>query len=407
VRKDLPHLLPALIAFLFFTGVLWAGTQYAQSMENRHVRAFAPMLLPQTLNGSALQQAALRRPDLLPVYGSSELFHENTPYRAFLFFSTYPSGFMVFEVARSAATSLIIAEDLAALGPELRGKKVVISFTPSMFNAGEVSPTNYEGNYTQLHGDALIFNPYLSLQVKQQAARRMLDYPNTLTNDPILKFAAINLSSPSTIQQTLYYLALPLGQLETLIVRLQDHWQVLNIIWSKPGLTPTVLKKTVSIQWNADFAQAKAEQIAKANNNPYGIENNSWTQRWQKLMEKRSAPPGSRDASFVGRLDTSREWSDLEIVLEILKEMGAQPLIMSRPINGPLWTAMGVSREARQVYYDRLHKIVVDTYGMPLVDFENHDGDRYFSTDSASHTSRLGWVYVDQTLDAFFHGNIH
>ena len=106
-------------------------------------------------------------------------------------------------------------------------------------------------------------------------------------------------------------------------------------------------------------------------------------------------------------LDDSKEWSDLNILLEILKEMGAQPLIMSRPINGPIWQAFGVSKKARQVYYDRLQNIVVDTYGMPLVDFENHDGDQYFSIDSLSHTSRLGWAYVDQTLDAFFHGYIH
>ena len=247
MKKNLPHLLPALIAILIFAGILWAGNQYAQSSENRYVHALAPMLLPQTLNGSALQQAAIRQPDLLPVYGSSELIREDTPYRAFLFFNTYPTGFMVFEVARSAATSLIIAQELAALGPELRGKKVVISFTPTMFNAGEVSPSAYEGNYLQLHGDALIFDPYLSFQVKQQAARRMLDYPKSLTNDPILKFAATNLSSTSAFQQSLYYLVLPLGQLETLIIRLQDHWQVLNIIWSYPALKPKVIKSPVSI----------------------------------------------------------------------------------------------------------------------------------------------------------------
>ncbi|MDR3574492.1 MAG: D-alanyl-lipoteichoic acid biosynthesis protein DltD [Anaerolineaceae bacterium] len=406
MKKDLLHLFPALIALLIFVGFLLAGSQYAQFMENKYVHGLAPMLLPQSLVGSALQQAALRQPDLLPVYGSSELIRENTPFRAFSFFNTYPSGFTVFEVARSAATSLSMAEELAALGPELRGKKVVISFTPAMFNAGEVSLPAYEENYSQLHGDALIFNPYLSFAVKQQVAQRMLDYPKTLSNDPILQFAVMNLSSTSVLQQTLYYLAFPLGQLETLIIRLQDHWQVLNIIWSKPNLRAKVIKRPVTIQWNSLIAEARAEQALKTNNNPYGFENSSWIVVRKTSKEENIAPPGSKDAQFIKNLDKSKEWTDLEILLEILRETGAQPLILSRPIDGTIWNARGVSQNAREIYYDRLQNIVVDTYGMPLVDFKNHDGDRYFSNDSLSHTSRLGWVYVDQTLDAFFHGNL-
>jgi D-alanine transfer protein len=407
VKKDLPHLLPALVAILIFIVFLAGASQYAIFEENRYIHAMAGEVVPESLTGSALQQAAIRQPDLLIVYGSSELLYEKTPFRAYQYFDTYPTGFMVFEIARAGATSLILAQKLAALGPELYGKKVVISFTPSMFNAGEVSQRNYDGNFSRLHGDALIFNPDLSFTVKQQAAKRMLDYPKTLKTDPILQFSVTNLANSSTINHILYYLSMPLGQLETSIIRLQDHWQVLSIIWSNPRMRPKVYKKPITIQWDAELAKAKAEQIALTSDDPYGIENSNWTLHYKRSFQLKEVPPGTRDAQFIKTLNGSDEWSDLEILLEILKEMGAQPLILSRPINGPLWQAVGVSQKARQVYYDRLHQIVVNTYRMPLVDFEDHDNDRYFSIDSSSHTSRLGWVYVDQTLDAFFHGNLH
>ncbi|MDR3574493.1 MAG: D-alanyl-lipoteichoic acid biosynthesis protein DltD [Anaerolineaceae bacterium] len=406
MKKDLPHLFPALIAILIFAGLLLAGNQYAQYVENKYVNKLAPMMLPQTMDGSALQQAALRQPDLLPVYGSSELILEQYPYIANIFFGTYPTGFTVIEVARRAATSLSMAEELAAVGTELRGKKVVVSFTPDMFNDSMVPEVSYAGNYLRLNGDALIFNPYLSFEVKQQAARRMLDYPKTMIDDPVLMFAVENLSGASAIQHALYYLTVPLGQLEIQVIRLQDHWQVLSFVrFAK--LSPKVLKKPVAIQWDATIAQARAEQMADANNNSYGIENSTWTRKWKNLMPIRPIPPGSKDPQFINNLNGSKEWSDLKILLEVLKEMGAQPLILSRPIDGPIWDARGVSQNARQVYYDRLQNIVVDTYGMPLVDFNDHDGDKYFSVDYASHTSRLGWVYVDQKLDAFFHGKLH
>ena len=95
----------------------------------------------------------------------------------------------------------------------------------------------------------------------------------------------------------------------------------------------------------------------------------------------------------------------MELVLEILSELGAKPL-MSRPINGTLFTASGISPQAQQVYYDKLQALV-NGYHMPLIDFQQYTNDRYFSIEQGSHTSRKGWVIVDQELYAFYRGVIH
>jgi poly-D-alanine transfer protein DltD len=79
---------------------------------------------------------------------------------------------------------------------------------------------------------------------------------------------------------------------------------------------------------------------------------------------------------------------------------------MSRPINGTVYTVIGISPHAQQHYYNKLQALV-NSYNLPLVDFQQYTSDRYFSVDGDSHTSREGWVIVDQTLDAFYHGNIH
>jgi poly-D-alanine transfer protein DltD len=78
---------------------------------------------------------------------------------------------------------------------------------------------------------------------------------------------------------------------------------------------------------------------------------------------------------------------------------------MSRPVNGGLFTANGVTPEVQAVYYSRLEKLV-STYHMPLMDFKGYTNDPYFSIDEAAHTGREGWVVIDQTLDAFFHGKL-
>ncbi|MFZ1043118.1 MAG: D-alanyl-lipoteichoic acid biosynthesis protein DltD [Anaerolineales bacterium] len=399
------HSISALLAVLLALGILAYGTAYAQSYENKYVHALAPLMLPQSNVGSALQQAAFQQPDLLVVYGSSEMLNETTQYRAFQFFQYYPTGFDVYEVAKSGATSLDIAQDLAAIGSELRGKKVVFSFTPTMFNALEVSPLAYAANFSLLHANALIFDLYLSLETKQTAAQRMNDYPDTLDDDPVLLFAVQQLACKCWYGPSLYALSLPLGQINTWIIRLQDHWEVLNDIWSIPNLNPQVVRKPEQINWSRQIVQALMAEKRHSNNNPYGIDNGLW--KWSYKRKLRfPKKPGSANSQFLQNLDDSKEWTDFDLVLQILKEMGAQPLILSRPIDGPVWNAMGVSRPARLVYYAKLQS-AISPYGFPFVDFANHDGDHYFSIDLSSHTSREGWAYVDQTLNAFFHGQIY
>ena len=89
-----------------------------------------------------------------------------------------------------------------------------------------------------------------------------------------------------------------------------------------------------------------------------------------------------------------------------LEELGAQPLVMSRPFNGLFWNTQGVTSNDRNVYYDKLTRLVAP-YHVLLVDFKDHDEDKYFNIDTSSHSSPKGWIYVDKALDAFYQGNLH
>ena len=396
---------PALLAGLLIAVGLAGGTLYAQSVEARYVHALAPRLLSLNLTGDALQRVALRQPDLLLVYGSSELAGREemakgvVDYTAPQVFRAYPTGFAPFEVARYGVTSLIMAQDIAALGPDLRGKKVIISFTPTMFFSKRMSADAYAGLFSRLHANELAFSLQLSLATKQAAARRMLDYPAPLDKEPLLRFALERLAGGSPLDLALYYAVWPLGKLWTTVVELQDHWQTLSFVWAHPRLNPNVAHVPAVIDWAALMAKAEREQKAAANNNPYGVDN--WIWRHQARPNTKS-PPGPDQVSLE-RLGASAEWTDFDILLRVLTDLGARPLILSRPVNAVYWDALGISPAVDQAYYDRLHQ-AVEPYGMPVVDFQAYGEDKYFSMDAASHTSRKGWVVVDKAMDDFYHG---
>jgi len=396
--KATSHLNAGLVSILILIVGLIGLDIHAHSLEQRYVNALAPLDLTQTINGIALQRAALNQTDLLPLYGSSELSMISTSNDADKFFATYPTGFTVLQIANLGISSLNMAQDLAALGPELRGKKIVISFSPASFMIGDF----YAENFSPLHAYEMIFSPYLSIPLKIDAAERMLDFPNTLQNDPFLQFTIIQLTSTSRANRILYYLSWPLGELQIATMRLQDHAEVVLYLWSHPT-NPKVQKIPQTIDWPAAFSAALAEQKQHTLNNPFGIEEDHWG-KYQYLLTE-PIPAGSHDAYFTHLIKSYPEWSDLDILLRVIQEMGAQPLILSRPMNVHLWEALGVSEQVQSIYYVKLHKIV-DHYKAPLVDFQQYGTDIYFSTDQYSHTSGYGWVYVDQALDNFFHGRI-
>jgi D-alanine transfer protein len=399
------HLISATVALLVLIGAVFYGDRYASSLEDKYVHTLAPLELPQTFTGSVVQQAAFRQADLLPVYGSSEMLGGDIPYGASAFFAAYPTGFNVIEIAKGGNTSLNIAQALAAIGPGLKGKQVVISFTPIIFSAPKVTDYAYAGNFSRLHAASLAFSPYLGLAVKQKAARRMLEYPDILAKsaDPFLSFALQNLAGGTFYNHIMVAVTLPLGQLDTLIIRLQDHYEVWSFLQNHPNIDPTTRRQARTIDWETEIAKAGAQQKALANNNPYGIENTTWIQEYHQVLE--ISQPGSGDQQYITRINNSEEWGDLAILLEILKELGAQPLIMGRPINGPLSAASGISEKGRQAFYTKLQSLV-GVYNMPLVDFQEYTDDPFFSIDESSHSSRKGWAVVDKTLDAFYHGNI-
>src|SRR3954469_20551720 len=85
------HLFALSVALLITALALAAALFYSRRLEQRYVHALAPEFHTSKLQGVALQRLAFQQPDLLMLYGSSELAKEmtNNPRE---FFADYPTG---------------------------------------------------------------------------------------------------------------------------------------------------------------------------------------------------------------------------------------------------------------------------------------------------------------------------
>jgi len=377
-RSFAPHLFSALIACALTLAFLCSSRLLAIYLEGKTVHWIAPRDFFIKNQGLAFERAAARRPDILLLYGSSELI-DPIPNRASDFFSSAPTGFQVCPVGKAGTTSLIILQKLGALGSELRGRKIAISLSASSFLTPALRPEFYAGNFSLPAANGILFGDAIDLNLKAAIAKRMLQFPDTLAEDGLLELAARCLASGRPVDRILLMAIWPLGKLQNVMLDLQDHFEALVYILGGGRTVPNWLRPI----------------------HPHNVHSRKVTDAEAEFTASESfgAILPTRDATFRARIAASSEWTDLELLFRTLAELKAEPLILSMPIDA--YAARGVSRSAREVYYDRMREFA-QRYRFPVIEFEQHDADPAFLFAHREHPTPRGWMVYNRALDDFF-----
>ena len=369
-------------------GVIWC-----RQLEAQYIHALAPEFTDEKLQGAALQKVAFAQPDLLVMYGSSELAKE-MPNNATQFFADYPTGFRVFPVGKPGTTSLAVLQKVAAVGEAIRGRKVAYSISPGFFFSEAVDPTYYEGNFSPLQALEVAFSHDLSQGLRRDIARRMIEFPKTLDDHWLLEFALLRLAGDTRQDRALYALIRPLGWLAQIVAGTQDHFEAaLHILDEDERLNPNPKRGLRAMNWNevlkraAQFANATAVQAKKAE------------------VAKRKASKVSREKGFLRAITYAREWTDIELLLRTFHELGAQPLLLSMPIEDIRLEVYGLAPSARTGYLTRLNQLARH-YNFNYIDFREHQADPAFLFDFQDHLSAEGWLFYNKALDDFFHDRL-
>jgi D-alanine transfer protein len=371
--------------------ILAAGLMSAIRLERRALPWTAPQVFQLKNQGLAFQRAAARESHVLPLYGSSELIMGPIAQRGGSFFQNAPTGFELSPVGKPGATTMTILQKIAALGSDLRGKKVAISLSPAWFLMPGERMDWYEGNFSPLIANELVFGTALDFELKGEIASRMLQFPNTLENSPLLEFALRRLSSKHWVDRLIFCAAWPAGRMYTAALELQDHFAAVTHILYATRVAP-------------------ARQRPMPNRPKLSAKTASANIGLQAKIEKTSAlmttvAAGSRDTAFVTRLNKAPAWGDLELLLRTLAKIRAKPLLISMPMDGQFYDQEGVSPLAREAYYKRL-RMLARQYHVALVEFEKHDEDPGFLDNQHTHLTGKGWMFYDRALDDFFHGRL-
>jgi len=415
---------------MFLAGCLFVGSIYALGylsniwVENIYLRpgmvaAMGVNPMFDTFQGSILQKEAFQDPKILPLYGSSEMTYINNFQPAKIF--TPETGFTPFLVGKGGSQTLIHVLNIASLGEEIRGRKLAIFLTPQWYGPGGIPQSTFEGNFSPLHAYEMLRDPKLSSILKQEIAKRLLQFSGAYKDFPCLKKILAAAAKPSwSSKMTRIIFAFP-AQMEYAALSYQDAANTVRHVKELPVKTVSRYAGSAKLQKEAtssgltteksqtmiqgdtqasllDWVKIRAEAIEEgkksSNNNPFGMDNNFYLQHIAPNVQEQ------KNSDKNAKLFPSPEYEDLSLLMKILKEKGAQPLFVIIPMNGRWSDYTGFSRTERQACYQRLAQMI-QAEGFKVSDFTAHENDEYYLRDPW-HLAWKGWVDVDEVLDQFY-----
>ncbi len=377
---------PIILAFILFVGAIAVPASWlTRFIPDKRVEESATGLNPNMFQGLYLQNKMLEEQKYLPIYGSSELSRLGKIHPS-KYFQGNNQGFTPYLIGKGGSQSLIHAINFAAHADQLKGKKLVFIVSPQWFTKHGSDEQHFAPNYSALQGLDLAFNDTIDPAVKKQMMKRMLHY-KAVTNDAVLSelYQAmlegqtwkVNLLKPAAKS---YY---------SLLQKKDLYYSMAESEGPKRHVSESVKDKP----WSVLKQEADKMGEDHSRSNVFHIDDPSY----RKLKHK---VPKVKNKNKHRTYAKSPEFGDFELMLDILKDAGAEPMFVSIPVNGKWYDYTGFPKNGRTDYYKKVKK-QIEAKGFQVADLSGHEYDPYFMKDTI-HIGWKGWVYVDKAIEEFY-----
>src|SRR5215471_12667119 len=243
-RKQIPHAFAAFLALGLAAIILFAAHRALIHLEHATIASTAPEIFALKNQGLAFQRAAVHSPNVLPIYGTSELLRPAAPERGDVFFRTAPTGFQLSPVGGGGANLLVMLQKVGALGSALHGKRLAFSLSPGWFCTAKPGAKGYRGTFSAMAATEMVFGTALDFGLKREIAARMLQFPETLEQRPFLEFALRRLASGQLLDRAIFCALWPAGRIQTALYELEDHWAAMHHIMRETKPPPQLQEQS-------------------------------------------------------------------------------------------------------------------------------------------------------------------
>ena len=295
-------------------------------------------------------------------------------------------------VGRAVVQNLANSIKVGALAKSFKGKKIVLIISLQWFFGDQVDKNGFKAHFSEIQFYKFMQNPDISKENKLYVCERIT---NLLKNDSRFErpyLYAKLYQKNNTISTTAFMCCKPYYYLREKFLELKDKHQALKAINQYKDCPP---QDAININWEEEKVKAqKMGEDACTNNNFYVYDEYYDTYLKDNIEQsKNSMDPNTN-------LCASKEFDDYRLMLDTFKQAGVKPYIVFMSTNGFYYDYIGLDKNKRDAYYDKLGRFI-EEYGFDYLDLRDKEYEPYFYKD-VMHLGWKGWLYVNKQITKYF-----
>lgn len=371
-------LLPLLFSGILFGLFLLIPVEWFTSLsKHENIKQESTSLDDSVLKGIHSQEEMLKSNKYYPVFGSSELEKPDIFHPAHVL-NEKKAKLSPYLIGTGGSTDLIHAINIGSQSHNLKGKKIAIIISPQWFTNHGLTNDNFNARLSPIQTDHLFSNESLSPELKNRFAKRLIQF-DQLKNNSYLNSV---IKSPTHQYDEGTYM----NNFEYKIYQKHDALKSI-LLPAKSPLNNEKAHDLSHLSWEEMRDYASEYGKKHSTNNKFGMNNHYWRQ----LMSQHKRY--NRNYEFN---KNSKEFKDLQLLIDTLKESKADPLLIVIPANGKWYDHINVDPAKREAVYQKINETITSN-GMKVYDMTDKEYEPYVITD-AVHIGWKGWVYIDEQM---------
>lgn len=378
---------PLFCAVLIFAVLIFAPFNF-RNVGQKEIDNAKSSLETNVTKGLLISQAAMNEKDIVPFYGSSELSRFDAFHPSVLA-KKYDRNYRPFLIGNAGMQSLSHYMSIQALGNSLENKKAVFIVSPQWFVKNGVSNEAFGAHFSSLQLYEFMMNGEPDSPERRFAAGRLLEFDSLdLNNESKEALTAIKEG-----KEVSTHLINKMQFRRKILDREDDLFGVTRISRNNEKIDKRL--KTLPEKYDFDDLDKLAMSIGEkeANNNPYQLKNNFYTNR---IMADEAA---LKDSQKKFNYEISPEFSDFQLILDCMAKDKMQPLFVIPPVNSKWIAYTGLSQEMLDNFTKKtIYQL--ESQGFRVLDLSKKGNEDYYMEDTI-HLGWRGWLEMDQTVAPF------
>lgn len=255
-------------------------------------------------------------------------------------------------------------------------------------NSDGVSADNFAANFSEIQFYNFLSNPKISEENKQYYAKRVYSLLEKSDKYPAEALYARLYSNPNLFKKSLMAIMSPYYKANNYLSEIKDKALIYKEMKKLPEKKPK--EKLQDVNWDEEEKQINKENSGEVSTNQFHLSDDYYNKNIKDHMDYLNGCLKGNDAL------SSVEMDDFKFFLSVCKDLDIKPYIIMPPVNGWYYDYLGLSKEERDQYYNKIDSLSKEQ-GLDVLDLRDYEYKQDFLID-VMHLGKEGWLKVSEGI---------